>query len=184
MSRSNVIATLIGLLTFAFIITTIWYQPFQSWVFDRHQNQWSWYIRPLFLILFCYFSYQRNWLGISITLFMLFTSMCWFNTPISVNNRVEEFLTVERAWLNSEWSWQHWALILTVPMSMTALALACWKRNLRIGIVVVCMMAFGKIAWSLYEAGSVGSSILLPAILGLIICVTLLLIWIQRTTKK
>ena len=52
---------------------------FLSWSFERHHNILSWYIRPLFLLPFCYFAYKRSIQGIIITLIALFTSMFWFS---------------------------------------------------------------------------------------------------------
>src|SRR5215217_3294099 len=35
-------------------------EEFAAWAWDRHHNVLSWYIRPLFLLPFCYFAYKRN----------------------------------------------------------------------------------------------------------------------------
>jgi hypothetical protein len=51
---------------------------FLSWAWARHHNPLSWYIRPLFLLPFCYFAYKRSTWGIVLTLFALATSMVWF----------------------------------------------------------------------------------------------------------
>jgi hypothetical protein len=51
---------------------------FLSWAWARHHNPLSWYIRPLFLLPFCYFAYKRSTWGIVLTLFALVTSMVWF----------------------------------------------------------------------------------------------------------
>ncbi len=48
---------------------------FLSWARARHHNPLSWYIRPLFLLPFCYFAYKRSMWGIALTLLALATSM-------------------------------------------------------------------------------------------------------------
>ncbi|HRP53981.1 MAG TPA: hypothetical protein PLI97_10800, partial [Fluviicola sp.] len=61
----QVIALVFGLLTITFIISATSSKTFLNWVFERHQNQMSWFIRPVFLIPFCFFAYKRSWAGIS-----------------------------------------------------------------------------------------------------------------------
>ncbi|MDD2437375.1 MAG: hypothetical protein PHF41_07410, partial [Massilibacteroides sp.] len=63
------IAILFFALTILFIVVSMTNQTFFDWIFNRHHNQWSWYIRPVFLIPFCYFAYKHNWAGISVTIF-------------------------------------------------------------------------------------------------------------------
>lgn len=163
-------------LTLLFIYLTMTNQSFFDWVYERHQNQWSWYIRPIFLIPFCYFAYKHSWTGISATIFCLFTSMFWFAPPTTVSEEVKAFLEFEKDWLYGSWDYKKILLILTVPVSFIALGLAFWRRSLLMGLAVVVLMATGKITWSVYNAGEAGKSILLPAISGLFIC--LLLIWV------
>ena len=52
-----------------------------AWAWARHHNILSWYIRPLFLLPFCFFAYRRSLLGITLTLVALATSMAWFPAP-------------------------------------------------------------------------------------------------------
>ena len=74
-NQDKIIALLFMALTIAFVVVSMTNQAFFDWVFERHHNQWSWYIRPLFLIPFCLFAYKRSWAGISITIFCLFHSI-------------------------------------------------------------------------------------------------------------
>lgn len=170
MNQDKKIALIFLLLTLLFLVFSMTNQSFFNWVFERHHNQWSWYIRPVFLIPFCYFAYKRSWTGISITLFCLFTSMFWFNKPEVVSENVKTFLQFEKDWLYGEWNIQKIMLITTVPVSFIALGLAFWKRSLLMGLGVVVLMATGKIVWSIQNAGESGKSILIPAVLGLLIC--------------
>lgn len=178
------IALIFGLLTIAFIVTAMTSETFLSWVFERHQNQMSWFIRPVFLIPFCFFAYKRSWTGVSITIFCLFTSMFWFSKPEAISEQVKMFLQFEKDWLNAEWDYKKWLLVLTVPFSFFALGLAFWKRSLLMGLGVVVLMATGKIVWSIYNAGDAGKSILVPATVGLALCVILIYYGFRRLEKK
>jgi hypothetical protein len=165
-SHDKIMAVLFLALTILFLIISMTNQTFFDWVFDRHHNQWSWYIRPFFLIPFCYFAYKHSWTGMSMTIFCLFTSMFWFNTPEVVSNNVKTFLQFEKDWLYGEWNYKKIILIITVPISFMALGLAFWKRSLIMGLGVVVLMATGKIIWSIQNAGESGKAIIIPAIFG------------------
>jgi len=159
-------------------------ETFFDWAFARHQNQWSWYLRPLFLIPFCYFAYQRSWAGVMISLFALLTSMFWFPQPDEVHPQVQEFLAFEKQYLTGNWTWQKIFLAFTVPISLTALAAAFWKRSIWIGLAVIVLMAMGKILWSVQNAGEAGTSIIIPAVLGLVLCAGLIAFGFWRMQKK
>ncbi len=174
------LALIFGLLTISFIVTAMTSETFLSWVFERHQNQMSWFIRPVFLIPFCLFAYKRSWSGISITIFCLFTSMFWFSKPETINIQISSFLEFEKTWLHAQWNYKKLLLILTIPISLFALGLAFWNRSLLMGLGVVALMATGKIVWSIYNAGEVGKSILIPAMIGLVLCVTLIYYGFRR----
>jgi hypothetical protein len=184
MSKDKMIASVFFGLTLVFITIIMTNRAFFDWVFARHHNQWSWYIRPLFLIPFCFFAYRRSLAGIAITAFCLFTSMFWFDTPNKVSDDVLTFLQFEKDWLYGSWNYKKLMLILTVPISFFALGLAFWNRSLIIGISVVVLMAAGKICWSIYNAGDSGNSILAPAILGLVICLILIIFGYRKLKNK
>lgn len=183
-NQDKILALIFSVLTIVFIVFATSNQSFLNWVFERHHNQWSWYIRPLFLIPFCYFTYKHSWSGIAITIFCLFTSMFWFNKPEIVSEEVKTFLQFEKDWLNSEWNIKKILLVLTVPVAFIALGLSFWKRSLLMGIGVVVLMATGKIIWSIQNAGESGKSILIPAIIGLLICCVLIYFGFKKLEKK
>lgn len=58
-----------------------WLNELAAWAWARHHNELSWYIRPLFLLPFAYFSNRRSGWGIALTLVALATSMAWFPAP-------------------------------------------------------------------------------------------------------
>ncbi|ASV31974.1 hypothetical protein [Maribacter cobaltidurans] len=171
-------------LTIAFITVSMTYRPFFDWVFERHHNQWSWYVRPLFLLPFCYFAYKKSFTGMMISIFALFTSMFWFPKPEIVSENVMGFLAFEKDYLYGDWNLSKLLLTLTIPLSFLALGLAFWKRSLLIGIGVVVLMATGKIVWSIQNAGESGKSILIPAIVGLLLCCGLMYYGFKRLEKN
>ncbi len=177
------IALVFGLLTLAFILIAMTNETFLNWAYERHQNQMSWFIRPIFLIPFCFFAYKHRWAGISITVFCLFTSMFWFPKPETISEQVNMFLQFEKDWLRADWDYKKCLLVLTVPVSFFALGLAFWKRSLLMGLGVIVLMATGKIVWSIYNAGEAGKSILVPAIIGLVFCVLLIYYGFRRLEK-
>ena len=181
--EDQIVALIFFTLTILFIALSITNKPFFDWVFDRHHNQLSWYIRPLFLIPFCYFSYKQNWSGISITIFLLFTSMFWFPRPEEVSDGVKEFLQFEKDFLYGKWDIKKVMMVLTIPISFLALGLSFWKRSLTMGIGVVILMATGKVVWSIQNAGESGESILVPAIIGLTICCGLIYYGFKKNEK-
>lgn len=185
MKKNDILISLVfAILTVIFIILSMTNPVFFHWVFERHQNQLSWYIRPIFLIPFCYFSYKHSWSGIAITIFCLFTSMFWFNKPDTVSENVKLFLQFEKDWLYGTWDLQKILLILAVPISFFALGMAFWKRSLWIGLGVVVLMATGKIIWSIMNAGETGKSILIPALAGLLICFGIIFYGFKKIEKK
>lgn len=170
-------------LTAIFLVAANTNQVFFNWVFERHHNQWSWYIRPIFLVPFCYFAYKRSWAGIAITVFCLFTSMFWFRKPVVLSPDVVGFLQFEKDWLLASWKASKIIFMATIPISFFALGLAFWKRSLIIGLGVIFLMATGKIIWSILNAGEAGKAILIPAILGLIICSILVYVGFKKLEK-
>lgn len=180
----KLVASLFAFLTFAFFISAITNRDFLDWAFARHHNQFSWFIRPLFLIPFCYFAYKRSWSGISMTIFSLFTSMFWFPEPETVSEQVTLFLEYEVNYLTSKWGLSKVLFTLLVPISFLLLGLGFWKRNLRIGLSVIIMMALGKMMWSVSSAGESGKSILIPALVGLILCVSFIYWGFKLLEKK
>ncbi len=166
----------------AFIIFTN--EAFFSWAFQRHQNQLSWYIRPLFLIPFCFFAYKRSWGGICGIVLLLLTSMFWFPKPEAVSEQVKSFLAMEQDYLNGSWNAPKVIFTLLVPLSLTALAAAIWKRSLWFGLSVLVFIAIAKILWSVGFGGASGTSVIAPAIIGLVICVALIFLGFRRLEKK
>lgn len=87
LSKKNLYLTILfSFLSILFIVIMAVNSDFFDWTFARHQNILSWYIRPLFLIPFCFFAYRHSPSGIALTIFLLLTSMFWFPVPQTVND--------------------------------------------------------------------------------------------------
>lgn len=170
----KLLALVFGALTILLIVLAFTNRAFFDWAYERHQNQLSWYIRPLFLIPFCYFAYRRSWTGIMGTLFVLLTSMFWFPKPAVVNEQVKQFLEMEKEYLSGGWGMTKILISLLVPVSLTVLAAAFWKRNLWFGLSVMALIAVAKMIWSIAYGGEAGRSVLLPAVVGLVVCTGLI----------
>ncbi|MGY4827297.1 hypothetical protein ACVNIS_01815 [Sphaerotilaceae bacterium SBD11-9] len=160
-------------------------QGFAEWAWARHHNVLSWYIRPLFLIPFCYFAYRRNLVAVLVTLFALLTSMFWFPVPERVPPGVQAALAAEREYLLSPWSIPKIVVALLVPGMLAALALAFWRRSLVWGAVVVNAIALAKVSWTgaVFEQEGFLEH-LAPAIAGLVVCNAVLAVWYVRLRRK
>jgi hypothetical protein len=189
MKRTDVIlsvATLaLVLFTVVVMAATGTIDEFAGWAWARHHNELSWYIRPLFLLPFCYFAYRRSLWGIVLTVVALTTSMFWFPAPERVGPRAAAFLAVEREYLTGDWTLWKVMLALVVPVSFAALAVAFWKRSLVWGLAVINAMVLVKIVWSFYFGDASGGLTLLPsALAGLAVCDAVILYVLHRMRKR
>jgi|SRR5690554_1632407 len=171
-------------LTILFVVLAMTNTSFFEWALERHKNQLSWYIRPLFIVPFCYFAYKRSWAGVMGSMFAVMTSMFWFPRPESVSPLVVEFLEMEKEYLMGNWDFAKILITLMVPVSLTALAAAFWKRNLFFGMAVMVFIALAKISWSVVFGGESGASVMVPAMVGLLVCVVLVYVGFRRMESK
>ena len=188
MKRTDVILSAgtlaLALAALGLIAATGTIDEFAAWVWARHHNELSWYIRPLFLLPFCYFAYKRSLLGIVLTVVALATSMFWFPAPEQADPRAAEFLAVEKEYLTGDWTLWKVMLALVLPISFAALALAFWKRSLVWGLAVINAMVLVKIVWSFYFGDESGGLTLLPsAVAGLLVCDAVILYVLRRMRK-
>jgi hypothetical protein len=142
---------------------------FGDWAFDRHANPLSWYIRPLFLLPLAWFAYRRSGWGIAGTLIALATSIFWFPAPAQPDPRIVEFLDFEREWLTGNWDGQKFLMSALAPLSLGAFCLAFWKRSVVWGLVILNLMAGGKLLWGVVSGVGTGWAMTAPALLGLVI---------------
>jgi hypothetical protein len=160
-------------------------EEFAAWAWARHHNELSWYIRPLFLLPFCYFAYKRSLWGITLTVVALATSMFWFPAPERPDPEASAFLAMEREYLTSDWSLWKVLVGLIVPASFAALAVAFWKRSLVWGVAVINAMVLVKVVWSFYFGEESGGLTLLPsAVVGLAVCDAVILYVVGRLRRR
>ncbi len=188
MKRTDVILSAgtlaLALIAAGIVAATGTIDEFAGWAWARHHNELSWYIRPLFLLPFCYFAYKRSLFGIVLTVLALATSMFWFPAPERIDPRAAEFLAVEREYLTGDWTLWKVVLALIVPISFAALAVAFWRRSLVWGLAVINTMVLVKIAWSFYFGDESGGLTLLPsALAGLAVCDAVIL-YVERRMRK
>ena len=108
-----------------------------EWIWDRHQNLFSWYSRPLFIIPACYYAYQRKLGYVLGFLALLATSLFWFAPPAEVSETVSGYLEWERrAFLNPENRRSFLVLFVAVCVFLFSLFYAFWQRNLWYGLIV------------------------------------------------
>ena len=124
-----------------------------------------------------------RWSGIAFTVFCLLTSMFWFSQPDVVPEQVSVFLRFEQDWLMGVWDYKKVLLVLTIPISLTILAIAFWRRNLYFGLSVVFLIAAGKTFWSVFNAGAAGWAVIVPASVGLVLCMGLIYLGFRRLDR-
>ena len=142
---------------------------FGDWAYDRHANVLSWYIRPLFLLPLAWFAYHRSGWGIAGTLVALATSIAWFPAPARPDPEILAFLDFEREWLTGQWDGRKVLMALLAPLSLAAYCLAFWQRSLVWGLVVLNLMAGGKLLWGVVVGEGTGWAMTVPALTGLLI---------------
>ena len=153
---------------------------FLNWAWERHHNPLSWYIRPLFLLPYCYFAYRKNILGLVATVLALATSMFWFPKPEQSGPQAIAFLEMERQYLTSDWTIAKFAVLAWVPVFFTLLGWAFWRRSWIIGCVVINLGVLAKVVWSFHFGGQSGWTIVPIAVAGLVVCNAVLLLASRR----
>jgi hypothetical protein len=156
-----------------------------AWAWARHHNVLSWYVRPLFILPFCFFAYRRSLLGIVLTLLALATSMFWFPAPEHASPAVNEMLRTEEMYLTADWTLWKVLIALLIPLTFAALGLAFWRRSFAWGLAVVNAAILFKIAWTFLFSTEAGAMSHLPAaVLGLVVCDALLLYVMRRMRAR
>ncbi|TMR91429.1 hypothetical protein [Nonomuraea basaltis] len=162
-----------------------WLNDLAPWIWDRHHNVLSWYIRPLFLLPFCWFAHRRSLTGIVLTLVALVTSMAWFPAPEDPDPAVLGMLAAERAYLLGDWTLWKVAIALLVPLVFTGLALALWRGSLAWTLVVINGAVLFKIVWT-FAFGDVSGALahLPPALLGLAVINPIVILAARRLRRR
>lgn len=157
-------------------------QTILDWAFERHLNPLSWYLRPIFLIIICYFAYKRSLKGIIITFLLMSSSMVWFPSPETIDPEMKVVLEYEKMLLSNPMT-----AIVTLFMGVIFVALACiafWKRSLTMGLVIVNSMMIGKVVLGLIFTGENGWAPIGTTIFGLLIVNTIGFTLLNGCEKK
>jgi hypothetical protein len=160
---------------------------FLSWIWARHHNELSWYVRPLFLLPFCFFAYRRSVWGIVVTLLVFPTSLFWFPAPENPSPRVEGYLAWERHFLTEGSVVARVALVLLVVAFFVALTTAFWKRSWMWGLAVLNAGTLLKVIWSVAFGGEAGWASLAPSLLTLTVTDAAILLavrWLKRRRAR
>ena len=159
---------------------------FLNWAWERHHNPLSWYIRPLFVLPFCYFAYKKSVLGVVLTIIGVLSSMFWFPAPAAGNARAAEFLAMERKYITGNWTLAKSAMTALVPVWFFVLAWSFWKRSWVAGFLVINVGALLKVIWSFYFAGSSAWSIVPAVTIGAVVVngVMLIVYWRVRGRRN
>ena len=143
---------------------------FLNWAWARHANPLSWYIRPLFILPFCYFAYRRSLWGMALTIVAVTSSMFWFPAPATPDPRAAAFLAVERQYVGGPWTLSRIVLTALVPIWFVALAWGV-RRCSCLGVAtVIGSGTLLKVGWSFYFGGESAWVIVPPVALGFVVC--------------
>lgn len=143
------------------------YEKILEWAFARHLNPWSWYIRPIFLILLCYSAYKRSWKRIIIIFILMTSSMVWFPPPETIDPQMQEVLEFEKKVLSSPGT----AIVTLVIMFLFlgSVLFSFWKRSLRVALIILNLAIIGKPILSYLFTGGAGRGTIPVTIFGLVI---------------
>lgn len=153
---------------------------FLSWVWARHHNELSWYVRPLFLLPFCFFAYKRSVWGLVATLLVFPTSLFWFPAPENPSPRVVGYLAWERQFLTEGDVVARVVFVVLVIAFFIALATAFWRRSVLWGLAVLNAATLLKVGWSVAFGGEAGWASLAPSLVTLVICDAAVLYAVHR----
>ena len=181
----SVATSVLAIVAAVIIVATASTDEFVAWAWSRHHNVLSWYVRPLFILPFCFFAYRRSLFGIVLTIIALATSMFWFPAPEHASPAVNEMLKAEEAYLTADWTLWKVLIALLIPLTFAALGLAFWRRSFTWGLAVVNAAILFKIAWTFLFSTEAGAMSHLPAaVLGLALCDALILFVMRRIRAR
>lgn len=155
-----------------------------NWAWARHLNPLSWYVRPLFILPFCYFAYKKSVWGMALTVGAVTSSMFWFPVPTTPDPRAVALLAVEREYVSGPWTLGRIVLTALVPIWFVALARTVRRRS-RLGVAtVIGSGTLLKVGWLFRVAGSSAWAIIPPVALGTAVSAGLLLIAYTRVRRS
>lgn len=157
---------------------------FLNWAWARHHNPLSWYIRPLFIVPFCYFAYKKSAWGMALTVMAVTSSMFWFPAPGTPDPTAATFLEVERQWIAGPLTLAQVVLTALIPVWFVALAAAFKRRSWVAAALVIAAGTALKVAWSFYMGGANAWIIVPPVALGNTVVAAVLIYAYWRTEYR
>lgn len=159
-------------------------REFLDWAWQRHHNPLSWYIRPLFILPFCWFAWRRSVGGMLITVVAVLSSMFWFPVPDATDARAAAFLAMEREYASQPWGLAKVVMTALVPAWFILLGASFWQRSWLAGFLVINVGVLLKIVWSFAFGGESAWSIVLPVSAGLVATNGLLYYAYRRSQQR
>lgn len=154
-----------------------------AWVWERHQNQFSWYSRPLFVIPAAYYAYHRKVWHVVGFMALLATSLFWFDAPATVPPSVSEYLEWEKQlFLTNENKLPLVALTFSVFVFLGLLFYSFWQRNPWYGLAVINTGTVLKLIVSVASGQDAGMAAIVPSLSSLL--VINLLAWFLWRRKR
>lgn len=156
-----------------------------TWVWDRHQNQFSWYSRPLFIIPAAYYAYRRKLAHVAGFMLLLKASLFWFAAPTTVPPEISEYLAwEEKLFFSNDDKRPLIALIIAVAIFLFLLFYAFWKRNVWYGLAVINLGTLLKVAVSIGFGEDAGMAAVLPSLSSLLVINVSAWLWLRRQRSK
>ncbi|WP_018689499.1 hypothetical protein [Ahrensia kielensis] len=141
-----------------------------AWVWGRHQNQFSWYSRPLFIIPAAYFAYRRKVWHVIGFMALLATSLFWFDAPNTVSPSVREYLQWEKQFFfTNNNKLPLIVLIFGVFVFLGLLFYAFWQRNLWYGVALINAGTLLKVIVSVTIGQDAGMAAIVPSFSSLLV---------------
>jgi hypothetical protein len=134
-------------------------------LWERHKNQLSWWVRPLFGALWFYGAWRNSGWLLAAGVLGASTSWFWFPKPARPHPRIERFIDLEKEHLTPPWTAGKVLGLLAVGVFLVIATAAFWRRDAVLGLSLVAFGALLKAAWSVTVARAAG---VLPAVIGVL----------------
>ncbi|PRY74644.1 hypothetical protein CLV80_11626 [Yoonia maritima] len=141
-----------------------------AWVWERHQNQFSWYSRPLFVIPAAFYAYRHRVWHVVGFMALLATSLFWFEAPVTVPQSVSEYLEWEKQlfFINNN-KLPLVAFVSGVIIFLGLFFYAFWQRNPWYGLALINAGTVLKIIVSVVFGQDAGMAAIVPSVSSLLV---------------
>lgn len=154
-----------------------------TWVWNRHQNLFSWYSRPVFIVPAAYYAYRRKLWHILGFMVLLLTSLFWFDAPTTVSPTVSEYLQwEEQLFFTNDNNLPLIALTVGATLFLFLLFYAFWQRNVWYGLALINAGTLLKIVVSIGLGQEAGSAAIAPSLSSLL-AINLIAWGVYRRTR-